>query len=446
MGVIVETKNQVVIIGGGISGLTSAYELAESGFKVTVLEKENWIGGRLYPFAKDGFLADVGAQLIGQGYYNVFKLLNKLDLNRFIKKIKEPSAAIYSDQKIFLFNIMGLIKYPKLNSKEKIDLLRLARKIKNLGKKYKFSFVNSDYIKEFDSLSIAEWTLENFNENLFEFFVQPSLTALTLTEPENLSTHYGLTLLFSDFDNSYTLKNGTSFLISNLIQQLYSKKVEIKTNCKVNRVVVKNSSVSSVEYEANGTAINLETSNIICSTPAPLTEQILPFLSTDLKSKLLKIEYSKGIQVLIALDRRIWDKSWAILVPRTEFKDISMISEATVKCKSFAPGGKGLMEVYIYGPTSIKLSKRSNEEISSFAIDILENLFPKIGERVLWCEVFRWEQIIPIHQPGVTISQQQIVTPKGLFLSGDYFYQPSLESAVYSGFRASEALIKEKVG
>src|SRR3954470_4709715 len=38
----------VVILGGGIAGLVSAYELRRSGYKVTVLEARDRIGGRVW--------------------------------------------------------------------------------------------------------------------------------------------------------------------------------------------------------------------------------------------------------------------------------------------------------------------------------------------------------------------------------------------------------------
>jgi monoamine oxidase len=38
----------VVILGGGIAGLVSAYELRKAGYRVTVLEARNRIGGRVW--------------------------------------------------------------------------------------------------------------------------------------------------------------------------------------------------------------------------------------------------------------------------------------------------------------------------------------------------------------------------------------------------------------
>lgn len=437
-------KKSVVVVGGGISGLTSAYELVKSGYTVTILEKNNWLGGRSYPFTRGAFRGDAGAQLIGENYKYTHRLLDELDLKGDLLKLKEPSAAIYLDGKISLLNLRGLFKYPKLGFREKIDLLRLLKTVRDVGDKKHLGFTNLDNEKYFNSLSVAEWTIENFSEKLLEYFVQPSLTALTLTDPERLSAFYGLTLLFSDLKNSCTLKNGLSSLVSVLLKQLKEKGVEIKTGCEVKKIVVEDDEVRSVEYETLDERKTIDTPNVICSTPTPVIEKILPSLSPNMMSLLSKVEYSKGLQILIALDKRVWDKTWAILMPRSEFKDIAMIAESTIKCSTFAPPGKGLMEVYVYGSTAEKLSNRDDEEASKFAIEMLKNLFPKIGDRVLWSEVLRWEKVVPVHPPSFFSAWKEAMTStKGLFLAGDYLYPPSLESAVYSGIKASESIIKE---
>ncbi|MBI4300870.1 MAG: FAD-dependent oxidoreductase, partial [Chloroflexi bacterium] len=50
---------QVVVIGGGLAGLAAACELADAGFKVTLLEKRPYVGGRAFSFQ----LKDTGQQV-----------------------------------------------------------------------------------------------------------------------------------------------------------------------------------------------------------------------------------------------------------------------------------------------------------------------------------------------------------------------------------------------
>lgn len=54
----------VIIIGAGAAGLASAAYLSRSGFRVTVLEKNTFPGGRCASFEKDGHRFDIGATLL----------------------------------------------------------------------------------------------------------------------------------------------------------------------------------------------------------------------------------------------------------------------------------------------------------------------------------------------------------------------------------------------
>ena len=53
-------SKKVVILGAGISGLTSAYFLAKEGLDVIVLEKKREVGGSIDTLKEKGFLFDRG--------------------------------------------------------------------------------------------------------------------------------------------------------------------------------------------------------------------------------------------------------------------------------------------------------------------------------------------------------------------------------------------------
>ncbi|PHT39151.1 hypothetical protein CQW23_22724 [Capsicum baccatum] len=51
---------KVAVVGAGISGLVSAYELAKAGVEVVVYEKENYLGGHPNTVTVDGVDLDLG--------------------------------------------------------------------------------------------------------------------------------------------------------------------------------------------------------------------------------------------------------------------------------------------------------------------------------------------------------------------------------------------------
>ncbi|HEX6870865.1 MAG TPA: FAD-dependent oxidoreductase [Micromonosporaceae bacterium] len=81
---LVSGRPQVVVIGGGIAGVTAALLLAERGVKVALIERENQLGGRLGAWPRTS--RDGGRQMIGHGfhgffhqYYNWRNVLRRID-------------------------------------------------------------------------------------------------------------------------------------------------------------------------------------------------------------------------------------------------------------------------------------------------------------------------------------------------------------------------------
>lgn len=59
-----EMQSDIIIVGAGISGLTTATSLAKKGHKVLLLEKNETSGGLVNSFTRDGFIFDGGVRAI----------------------------------------------------------------------------------------------------------------------------------------------------------------------------------------------------------------------------------------------------------------------------------------------------------------------------------------------------------------------------------------------
>lgn len=67
-----------IVIGGGLSGLTAAYRLQQAGRQVTVLERADRTGGCAATVSKNGYLADVGCNLINDSFEHYLSLAGEL--------------------------------------------------------------------------------------------------------------------------------------------------------------------------------------------------------------------------------------------------------------------------------------------------------------------------------------------------------------------------------
>ena len=70
---------EVIIIGTGIGGLSTACLLAKKGYKVTLLEKNAQVGGRARVYTEDGFVFDMGPSwyMMPDIFEHFFKLMGE---------------------------------------------------------------------------------------------------------------------------------------------------------------------------------------------------------------------------------------------------------------------------------------------------------------------------------------------------------------------------------
>lgn len=73
-------SKKVLILGAGISGLTCAYRLQESGFDVDVLERETVPGGVMQSKTEEGFLTELGPNSF-QSNEEIFSLIHDIGLD-----------------------------------------------------------------------------------------------------------------------------------------------------------------------------------------------------------------------------------------------------------------------------------------------------------------------------------------------------------------------------
>ena len=68
----------IVVVGGGVAGLTCAWRLRRAGHEVEVLERQAVAGGRMRTEACGEFRLDRGAQFITSGYRNLHAVADTL--------------------------------------------------------------------------------------------------------------------------------------------------------------------------------------------------------------------------------------------------------------------------------------------------------------------------------------------------------------------------------
>ncbi len=95
-------ERDVVIIGGGLTGLTSALQLKKRGLTVAILEKCDRTGGQIASHNEDGFLFESGPNTGSGASEEVMELYDSLSGRCEIEFArKEAKTAGYGRRKDF---------------------------------------------------------------------------------------------------------------------------------------------------------------------------------------------------------------------------------------------------------------------------------------------------------------------------------------------------------
>jgi len=120
------THPKIVVIGGGIAGLTAAYRLQKAGMSVDLYEARGRIGGRIFTAKINGRIAELGGQNINDGgeAVNLNRLIDEFALQRI-------SSRVYL--KHSYFNGTDLIPIHEILKERKIDPKILKQELNRLA-------------------------------------------------------------------------------------------------------------------------------------------------------------------------------------------------------------------------------------------------------------------------------------------------------------------------
>lgn len=89
----------VVVIGGGIAGVATAALLADDGYRVTLLEQHDTLGGRVGTLLHDGFRFDTGPSwyLMPEVFDHFFRLLGTTSAEQLDLVTLDPGYRVFSE-------------------------------------------------------------------------------------------------------------------------------------------------------------------------------------------------------------------------------------------------------------------------------------------------------------------------------------------------------------
>ena len=173
------TRKRIAIIGGGIAGLVSAYELSQLNHQVTVLEADSRLGGRIKThYFSDGTYGELGAMRIPASHGCTLHYIEKFKLptRPFINY--NPAAFYYlRGKKTRLDSYQELFSAYDLTPDEKKDPgviyeQLLEELIDSFTEQEKWELFaptfTSDQVRKCDNLTVTDFFRSHLSADAFE--------------------------------------------------------------------------------------------------------------------------------------------------------------------------------------------------------------------------------------------------------------------------------------
>jgi oxygen-dependent protoporphyrinogen oxidase len=306
IGKISPDEKNVSIWGAGFAGLVLGYYLKNEGYRVTIHEKSNKLGGKIQTKKIAGSYVEKGPNAL---YINadVLELLKDLKL--------EPLPATKKLKRLLMIN--GKPKRP-------FQFSMLSKMGLKLGKKPPLIT---------DGLSVAEFFRPVLGQENIKRFISPALSGIYASNAEQL--HFKS--VFNEVGSKAQFESYWEFLKYQLKLKKAQPKLELTGSVSfeagmqtlINRLgeVLKNDiKLNSKE------PVRLKGNTIICTdalSAAGLLENVRP----DFSAELSRIRYQElcSVTVLLKRDLRPLQRSFGVLIPEnTGFHSIGILNNKAI--------------------------------------------------------------------------------------------------------------------
>jgi len=403
----------VGIVGGGVTGLTSAYTLSKKGYRVILFEKAEQLGGQLSSVKHGGYwIEDFYHHLILTDQTST-DLVRELGLSGSLSWDLAHTA--FMDEKgTYRFSTpFDLLSYKPLSILDKIKLGVLLLKIRSIRNP-----------KKYDNISVKDWIKKNSSVNVYEKFFKPMLQAKFGSKTDSISTAWfieRITLRSHRGSRGETLgylKGGFHRLIKRLHTEAEKHCCVVITSSSVERIITRKNLATEIKTKTETYRVKA----VISTIPTHNLVEIVD-LSDHEKEQFTKIQYQGVICILLALKKKITEYYW------TNILRCDVEIGAVIEHTNFQPVsdyGDNLAYLAIYPASDSSVWSMSDKDIYAQYLAELARIFPRFSiDDVDWYNVNKTGESNIIYDIGIRDRIPDVRTSIGnLFIGGVFNSYP----------------------
>jgi squalene-associated FAD-dependent desaturase len=469
------TQPTVAIAGGGLAGLAAACALADSGFRVTLLERRPYLGGRAssYEHPGTGEVVDNCQHVLFRVCTNLVEFYRRIgvedkirwyDEMTFIEPGGRTSVMHASPLPAPLHTGPSFLHFPFLTAKDKLVISRALAKLTLTS-------------QPDTGRSFLDWcNQQGQTQNAIERFWKPILVSALSEDLDLISIPAAAQVVRESMKSPSARHMGVpSIPLTDLYNRagdyIRARGGEIRFRTSLETFSPDSSQVRIQLSDKSETAFDY----LVLALPFDALERVLPKSpeAAPLRDQIAHFESAPITGIHLWFDRQITDLDHAVLLDRTvqwmfhksrllkstrapsekrkddkdrEGHDFSRADNAQIRDGVLAPEGQGSY-VELVVSASKSLIDKSRAEIVDLALKEVREFFPQArAANLVKSTVIKEVHATYSPRPGIDAYRphQSTAWPR-VFLAGDWTktgWPATMEGAVRSGYLAAEALVR----
>jgi protoporphyrinogen/coproporphyrinogen III oxidase len=369
-----------VIIGAGLTGLSTAFYLKKAGKDFMVLENRTQPGGVIETHTEKGFVYETGPNTGVLGSYEIVEIFDELN------HLCQMETATETAKKRYILKNGKWHALPSgLISAIQTPLFTLKDKFRILAEPFRRKGTNPHE-------TLAQLVRRRMGKSFLEYAVDPFIIGVYAGDPNDLVPRYALPKL-------YNLEQNYGSFIGGAVKKQFEKKSE--EDKKVTRKVfsargglsnlvhalhsfcgpenfvlgvseavaatqeTKEGTLYKISYRHNGQAKEILTHNLIFTGGSFSLSELLPFVNREDMNLITRLNYAKVVEVTLGFDQ--WDgmklDGFGGLIPSKENRQILGVLFMSTLFEGRAPEKGALLTVFMGGVKNAALSDKSDEEL-----------------------------------------------------------------------------------
>jgi oxygen-dependent protoporphyrinogen oxidase len=442
----------VVIVGGGIGGLATAYELQKNGVSFAVLESAPRPGGVILSEQVDGLTIDAGPDALLIQKPDGIKLCEELGIGDRLMPTKLPRLAyIQRGGRLHALPAKSVLGIPtEVMPFVTTSLFTWSGKMRMAAE------VLVPPKRDESDESIGAFVTRRFGREAATYLAEPLLAGIHAGDVDRLSIK-ALFPRFPETERKYgslirafrhpppgggrssegafkSLPDGLSELTRALVAALAANSIRLATPA---------TAASWVESDRR---FRVETSRgtvagraLVFATPAYVTSALSRDLSPELAARCAEIPYASTATVAFAFVRDAVAhplNGSGYVVPKAENNGILAVSWLSSKWPHRAPEGKALVRAFIGGARDPGALDRPDGELVSTALAAMTPILGITGAPLV-TRVYRWNRSGAQHEVGhldrLAAIERALAARPGLFVTGSAYRGVGIPDCVADG-------------